>query len=111
MTIVGALVAALRCADVARDDVHVSLFAAIVQYAEALGRVVLANDVEDVAHVERLREIGCDFGSGPAFGPPLRPEEIAAFRVSGYDGRDRTRCPRGRGAPRCVPHPGGKSSS
>jgi diguanylate cyclase (GGDEF)-like protein/PAS domain S-box-containing protein len=79
MTIAGALVAALRCADAARDDVHVSLFAAIVQYAQALGRVVLANDVEDAAHAERLREIGCDFGSGPAFGPPLRPDEISDF--------------------------------
>jgi EAL domain-containing protein (putative c-di-GMP-specific phosphodiesterase class I) len=80
MTIAGDLVAALAPAEAdADDDVHVSLFAAIVQYARALGRVVLANDVQDRAHAERLRTIGCDFGSGPAFGPALRPEEIGEF--------------------------------
>jgi diguanylate cyclase (GGDEF)-like protein/PAS domain S-box-containing protein len=79
MTIAGDLVTALRCSDAPPDHAHVSLFAAIVQYARALGRVVLANDVEDAAHAERLREIGCDFGSGPAFGPALRPDEIADF--------------------------------
>jgi diguanylate cyclase (GGDEF)-like protein/PAS domain S-box-containing protein len=79
LTIAGELVAGLRDADGNVDDVHVSLFAAIVQYARALGRVVLANDVHDRVHAERLRDIGCDFGSGAAFGPTLRPDEIPEF--------------------------------
>jgi EAL domain-containing protein (putative c-di-GMP-specific phosphodiesterase class I) len=76
MTIAGPLVAAVYESD---DEVHATLLAAIVKYARALGRIVVAGDVQDDVHAARLRELGCDFGSGPAFGPVLRPDEIPFF--------------------------------
>jgi diguanylate cyclase (GGDEF)-like protein len=78
MTIAGPLVAAVRDADDV-DDASTTLLAAIVKYARALGRIVMAFDVQDAAHARRLRELGCDFGTGPAFGPPIRPEEVEEF--------------------------------
>lgn len=65
------------------DDVRAALLGAIVGYARALDRVVVANGVQDAAHVARLRALGCTFGSGPAFGRMLRPEEIPAFMHEG----------------------------
>jgi EAL domain-containing protein (putative c-di-GMP-specific phosphodiesterase class I) len=76
MTIAGPLVAAVYESD---DEVHATLLAAIVKYAHALGRVIVAGDVQDQVHASRLRELGCGFGSGPAFGPVLRPDEIPFF--------------------------------
>jgi diguanylate cyclase (GGDEF)-like protein/PAS domain S-box-containing protein len=76
MTIAGPLVEA---AHVANDDMNTSLLAAIVQYARALGRIVVAMGVQDAEHAQRLRDLGCSFGSGPAFGPRLRPEDVGSF--------------------------------
>jgi diguanylate cyclase (GGDEF)-like protein len=78
MTVAGPLVAAVR--DVGEDsDPSATLLAAIVKYARALGRIVVAIDVQDEAHAHRLRELGCDFGVGPAFGGPIRPEQVEDF--------------------------------
>ncbi|HET9729463.1 MAG TPA: EAL domain-containing protein, partial [Acidimicrobiia bacterium] len=74
MTIAGPLVEAAReggdCADSA-------LLAAIVQYARAIGRIVVVLGVTDLAHAAHLRDLGCSFGSGPAFGPEVRPDGVA----------------------------------
>jgi diguanylate cyclase (GGDEF)-like protein/PAS domain S-box-containing protein len=78
MTIAGPLVAAARTAS-SSSDASTALLAAIVAYARALGRVVVAIDIQDDEHVSRLREFGCTFGTGPAFGPPIRPDEVEAF--------------------------------
>jgi diguanylate cyclase (GGDEF)-like protein len=78
MTIAGPLVTAVRDAD-APDDAGTALLAAIIEYVHALGRVVVAFGVHDAAHVRRLSELGCDFGTGPAFGPPIRPECVEEF--------------------------------
>jgi diguanylate cyclase (GGDEF)-like protein/PAS domain S-box-containing protein len=61
------------------DEVRHALLAAIVGYARALGRIVLASGVQDAEHAARLRALGCAFGTGPAFGPVLRPEDIPSF--------------------------------
>ncbi len=92
MTIAGPLVAAVRDAHgsaedagedpsegPAEDDASVALLGAIVRYARALGRVVVAFDVQDEAHARRLRDLGCDFGTGPAFGRSIRPDQVARF--------------------------------
>jgi diguanylate cyclase (GGDEF)-like protein len=76
MTVAGPLVAAAHCG---ADDASTALLAAIVQYARALGRIVVALGVEDHAHAERLRVLGCTFGSGPAFGPTVRPNEVGSY--------------------------------
>jgi len=78
MTIAGPLVAAVRDAgDI--EDASTTLLAAIVKYARALGRIVMAFDVQDAAHARRLQELGCDFGTGPAFGPAIHPDEVEEF--------------------------------
>jgi diguanylate cyclase (GGDEF)-like protein len=77
MTIAGPLVAALH--GEVDDHASTALLAAIVQYARALGRIVVAFGVQDDAHAERLRELGCDFGCGPAFGPTLPPAQVANY--------------------------------
>jgi diguanylate cyclase (GGDEF)-like protein/PAS domain S-box-containing protein len=76
MTVTGQLVASLRDPV---DDVHTTLLDAIMKYARSLGRVVMAVGVHDKEHAARLREIGCDFGAGPAFGAALRRDQIAEF--------------------------------
>lgn len=78
MTIAGPLVAAMRNGAEA-DDASTTLLAAIVKYARALGRIVVAFGVQDDAHALRLRELGCDFGTGPAFGPPVHPDRVEEF--------------------------------
>jgi diguanylate cyclase (GGDEF)-like protein/PAS domain S-box-containing protein len=78
MTVAGPLVAAARSAS-SSSDASTALLAAIVAYARALGRVVVAIDIQDGEHVTRLRELGCTFGTGPAFGPPIRPDQVEAF--------------------------------
>jgi len=78
MTVAGPLLAAARAAGSAADA-STALLAAIVAYARALGRVVVAIDVQDDEHVSRLRELGCTFGTGPAFGPAIRPDQVEAF--------------------------------
>ncbi len=79
MTIAGPLVAALHTS---YDDVSATLLGAIVKYARALGRIVVANGVEDAVHAARLHELGCEFGSGGAFGPTIPPAEVAGFLAS-----------------------------
>jgi diguanylate cyclase (GGDEF)-like protein/PAS domain S-box-containing protein len=54
---------------------------AVVAYARALGRVVTAAGVVDAEQAGHLREIGVEFGSGPAFGPPIRPDQVESFLV------------------------------
>ncbi len=76
ITVAGPLVAAVN---EAVDDVSGALLGAIVQYARALGRVVVATGVQSASHARRLHELGCDVGSGMAFGPTIRPDEVAEF--------------------------------
>ncbi len=81
MTIAGPLVAAVRegADEDSTDEASTALLAAIVQYARALGRVVVAFDVRDSGHARRLRDLGCDLATGRAFGPAIRPDEVEEF--------------------------------
>jgi diguanylate cyclase (GGDEF)-like protein/PAS domain S-box-containing protein len=76
LTVTGQLVDSLREPD---DDVHTTLLDAIMKYARSLGRVVMAVGVHDKDHAARLQEVGCGFGSGPAFGAAMRADQIAEF--------------------------------
>lgn len=79
VTIAGPLVEAVAGEDAEDLAAGVALLAAVVQYAKALGRIVVAFGVRDLAHAERLRELGFDFGSGPAFGPTMAPDQLRDF--------------------------------
>jgi EAL domain-containing protein (putative c-di-GMP-specific phosphodiesterase class I) len=83
ITIAGVLVEAVADPDGEARAAGIALLAAIVQYAKALGRIVVAFGVQDLAHAERLRDLGVEFGSGPAFGPTVSPGQIADFLTAG----------------------------
>jgi sensor c-di-GMP phosphodiesterase-like protein len=40
--------------------------------------VAVAEGVESADQVQRLRELGCDFGQGFHFGRPLPPDDLTA---------------------------------
>lgn len=48
----------------------------IVTLGDRLGLSVIAEGIETLAQLERLQELGCQFGQGYFFSPPLAPEEI-----------------------------------
>jgi EAL domain-containing protein (putative c-di-GMP-specific phosphodiesterase class I) len=74
-------------------ELRVALLSAIVNYARALGRIVVADGVRDARHAARLAELGCAFGVGPAFGPTIRPDQVEALLARGcahgLDGSER----------------------
>jgi diguanylate cyclase (GGDEF)-like protein/PAS domain S-box-containing protein len=76
VTLAGPIVAAVKDSG---DDVSTALLGAVVKYAQALGRIVVANGVQDLTHSARLHELGCQFGAGPAFGPTIAPEAVPEF--------------------------------
>ncbi len=51
----------------------------IVDLAHELGMDVIAEGVESDAHVELLRQMGCDFGQGYHFGAAMTAEEAQKF--------------------------------
>ena len=75
MTVAGPLVEAAHGTS-ADDDASIALLGAIVQYARALGRIVVAFGVQDETHAQRLQQMGCEFGAGPAFGPSVPPGRV-----------------------------------
>ncbi len=52
---------------------------ATIGVAKALGLRVTAEGVETADQVERLRELGCDWGQGFFFAPPLAAADLDAF--------------------------------
>jgi diguanylate cyclase (GGDEF)-like protein len=56
-----------------------SLIAGIVDLARRLGVEVVAEGIEDGVQLARLRAVGCAFGQGFHFAPPLTPTDLARF--------------------------------
>jgi EAL domain-containing protein (putative c-di-GMP-specific phosphodiesterase class I) len=50
----------------------------ILELARALGKLVVAEGIEQPEQVERLRELGCTLGQGYFFSPPVGAAEIEA---------------------------------
>lgn len=73
ITVAGSLVESVHASN---DEAQVALLRAIVKYARALGRIVVAGGVHDAEHAARLFELGCTFGAGPAFGPVVPPGAV-----------------------------------
>ena len=59
------------------------LTAAVVDLARIFELRAVVEGVEDEAHLERLHDMGCDFGQGFYFAKPLSREELAAFAIYG----------------------------
>ncbi|MBV8999298.1 MAG: EAL domain-containing protein [Solirubrobacterales bacterium] len=60
-----------------RSDDDASIVAAVIQFAHALGLSVTAEGIERSSQLERLTELGCEYGQGFLFSPPAA--------VSGFD--------------------------
>ncbi|HYM66546.1 MAG TPA: EAL domain-containing protein, partial [Patescibacteria group bacterium] len=58
------------------------LTAAIVQLARIFKLKAVAEGIENLGQLERLRDINCDFGQGFHFAKPLLGEEILAMAAS-----------------------------
>jgi Amt family ammonium transporter len=56
-----------------------AIVSAVVSFARALDIEVVAEGVETQAHVDALRELGCEYGQGFFFHRPLEPERITAL--------------------------------
>src|SRR5918995_1709506 len=60
------------------DQEDQAIVTAIINLAHTLGVVAVAEGVESAEQVQRLRELGCDFGQGFHFGRPLPPDDLTA---------------------------------
>ena len=56
-----------------------AIVSAVVSFSRALDIEVVAEGVETQAHVDALRELGCEYGQGFFFHRPLEPERITAL--------------------------------
>jgi diguanylate cyclase (GGDEF)-like protein len=61
---------------VARDPQEAAIVAAVVSLSHALGLRTVAEGVESVAQVDRLRTLGCDVAQGFFFWRPAAPEDL-----------------------------------
>jgi EAL domain-containing protein (putative c-di-GMP-specific phosphodiesterase class I) len=61
---------------VARDPQEAAIVAAVVSLSHALGLSTVAEGVETVAQVDRLRTLGCDVAQGYFFWRPQAPEDL-----------------------------------
>lgn len=46
---------------------------------------VVADGIETTSQLEQLQALGCDFGQGYLFAPPLAPSQLAACFPSGSE--------------------------
>ena len=60
-----------------RDDDP--LISTLVQLGRSLELATVAEGIEDEAQLARLRELGCDFGQGYLFAPPLEATALERF--------------------------------
>ena len=74
VTFAGRLVDALA----GEDDVGTALVTSVLRFARALGRMTLATGVIAPSDADRLAQLGCDYGAGPAFGPARRGDDAGA---------------------------------
>jgi len=56
-----------------------ALCRAIIVMAHSLGMQVIAEGIENQRQLRMLQEMGCDFGQGYYFSPPLRPEAFVSW--------------------------------
>lgn len=68
------------------DSTAEAIVAGTVEMAHRLDVPVIAEGIEHPAQLERLRDLGCDFGQGHLFGPATDARETAA-RLAARPGR------------------------
>jgi diguanylate cyclase (GGDEF)-like protein len=74
-------------APVDRSEDDVSIVAAVIQFAHALGLSVTAEGIERPGQLERLIELGCDCGQGFLFSAPASVSGLDDSAAQGRHGR------------------------
>ncbi|HWC62876.1 MAG TPA: EAL domain-containing protein, partial [Rhizomicrobium sp.] len=64
------------------DDV---VLRSVISMAQTLGRAVVVEGVESESDAAWLNSLGCEYGQGYYFSPPLAPAEVLAFIAKNYD--------------------------
>jgi EAL domain-containing protein (putative c-di-GMP-specific phosphodiesterase class I) len=54
-----------------RSDDDAAIVAAVIQFAHALGLSITAEGIERPSQLDRLAELGCEYGQGLLFGSPV----------------------------------------
>jgi diguanylate cyclase len=62
-----------------RDPQEAAIVAAVISLSHALGLRTVAEGIETVAQVDRLRALGCDLAQGYYFAKPGPPESLATL--------------------------------
>jgi diguanylate cyclase (GGDEF)-like protein/PAS domain S-box-containing protein len=70
-----------------RSEDDTAIVAAVIQFAHALGLSVTAEGIERGGQLERLTELGCEYGQGFLFSPPGAAEGIDD--LAGHERRSR----------------------
>jgi diguanylate cyclase (GGDEF)-like protein/excisionase family DNA binding protein len=65
------------------DDANLPIVEAVIALAHGLGIDVVAEGIETVAQLDRLRALGCDRGQGYFYARPLPPEELGPMLAAG----------------------------
>ena len=73
-------------AGLGRDEEDSAIVAAIVQMAQTLGLMVIAEGVERPEQLERLRELGCDRAQGRLIAGPMPAERVDRLMASATAG-------------------------
>jgi EAL domain-containing protein (putative c-di-GMP-specific phosphodiesterase class I) len=66
-------------APIERDPQEAAIVAAVISLSHALGLETVAEGIETIAQVDRLRALGCDLAQGFYFSKPGPPEAFATL--------------------------------
>ena len=66
-------------APIERDPQEAAIVAAVISLSHALGLRTVAEGIETVAQVDRLRALGCDLAQGYYFARPSPPDDLATL--------------------------------
>jgi len=68
------------------DDANLPIVQAVIALAHGLGIDVVAEGIETIAQLDRLRALVCDRGQGYFYARPLPPDELTAMLAAGTAG-------------------------
>jgi len=68
------------------DDANLPIVQAVIALAHGLGIEVVAEGIETVAQLDRLRSLVCDRGQGYFYARPLPPEELTSMLLANSAG-------------------------
>lgn len=71
-------------ADMFDNDADLSIVRGIIGLGHTFGRIVIAEGAETTAHLQRLRELGCDIAQGYGLSRPMPADQVDSW-VSAWD--------------------------